>query len=105
MSIHTQVFLVWLEDDDPAMAKTMAALDRRLRRAEQLAERASSVCDTASRMMNAFSRRGRGGPAPAPGAGPGGEPPQPPPAPQTPDEPQTPPRGPAGASPNGGTTI
>jgi len=104
MSIHTQVFLVWLEDDDPAMAKTMAALDRRLRRAEQLVERAYSLCDSASRVMNAFTQRGRGGPVPSTSAGPGGEPPQPPPAPQTPDAPPMP-GGPAGASPNGGTTI
>ncbi|MEO1265320.1 MAG: hypothetical protein AAFV26_06420, partial [Pseudomonadota bacterium] len=28
------VFQTWLEDDDPGLAKTMAMLDRRLRRAE-----------------------------------------------------------------------
>jgi len=102
MSIHTQIFLVWLEDDDPAMARTMAALDRRLRRAEQMAERANTLCDTGRRIMSAFSQRRSGGSEPSPGAGPAGDAPQPPPAPETP---QTPPGGPAGASPNGGTTI
>jgi ubiquinone biosynthesis protein COQ9 len=33
VSIYTQVFSTWLDDDDPGHAKTMAALDRRLRRA------------------------------------------------------------------------
>jgi len=97
MSIHTQVFVIWLQDDDPAMAKTMAALDRRLRRAEQFAERVNSVCDTGRRILSAFSpRRDRGS---APDTGPVGEPPQPPP------QPQTPPQGPAGAAPNGSQTL
>jgi hypothetical protein len=30
-SIYTSVFSTWLADDDPGMARTMAALDRRLR--------------------------------------------------------------------------
>jgi hypothetical protein len=32
VSIYLPVFGTWLEDDDPGHAKTMAALDRRLRR-------------------------------------------------------------------------
>ena len=32
---YASVFKVWLEDDDPGLAKTMAALDRRLRRGER----------------------------------------------------------------------
>ena len=106
MSIHTQVFQVWLDDEDPAMARTMAALDRRLRRAEQLADRANSLCQTGTRILSAFSaRRGRGPrPSSGPGPGPAGEPPQPP---QQPEPPQTPPSpgGPAGTGPNGGQTI
>ncbi|HSR81180.1 MAG TPA: TetR/AcrR family transcriptional regulator, partial [Hyphomicrobiaceae bacterium] len=31
---YAWVFRTWLEDDDPGLAKTMAALDRRLRRGE-----------------------------------------------------------------------
>jgi ubiquinone biosynthesis protein COQ9 len=36
LSIYRRVFKIWLDDDDPGMARTMAALDRRLRRAESL---------------------------------------------------------------------
>jgi AcrR family transcriptional regulator len=36
LAIYTRVFSIWLEDDDPGMARTMAALDRRLRRAESI---------------------------------------------------------------------
>lgn len=34
-SVYGQTFRTWLDDDDPGMARTMAALDRRLRRGEQ----------------------------------------------------------------------
>jgi hypothetical protein len=33
-AIYGSVFRTWLKDDDPGLARTMAALDRRLRRAE-----------------------------------------------------------------------
>lgn len=33
--VYASVFAVWLEDDDPGLARTMAALDRRLRRGER----------------------------------------------------------------------
>jgi AcrR family transcriptional regulator len=33
-SVYGSVFRIWLEDDDPGLARTMAALDRRLRRGE-----------------------------------------------------------------------
>ena len=33
-SLYASVFRTWLDDDDPGLARTMAALDRRLRRAE-----------------------------------------------------------------------
>jgi AcrR family transcriptional regulator len=33
--IYASVFGIWLEDDDPGLARTMAALDRRLRRGER----------------------------------------------------------------------
>jgi ubiquinone biosynthesis protein COQ9 len=33
-SVYTSVFRTWLDDDDAGMARTMAALDRRLRRGE-----------------------------------------------------------------------
>jgi AcrR family transcriptional regulator len=34
-TVYASVFRTWLEDDDPGQARTMAALDRRLRRAER----------------------------------------------------------------------
>lgn len=34
--VYASVLPIWAEDDDPGLAKTMAALDRRLRRIEQL---------------------------------------------------------------------
>jgi AcrR family transcriptional regulator len=43
---YASVFRVWLEDDDAGLARTMAALDRRLRRGERAAasvERVTSV--------------------------------------------------------------
>jgi ubiquinone biosynthesis protein COQ9 len=33
-TVYASVFRTWLEDDDPGLARTMAALDRRLRRGE-----------------------------------------------------------------------
>ena len=36
LSIYSRVFSIWVEDDDPGMARTMAALDRRLRRGESV---------------------------------------------------------------------
>ena len=36
LSIYSRVFSIWLDDDDPGMARTMAALDRRLRRGESV---------------------------------------------------------------------
>jgi AcrR family transcriptional regulator len=34
-AVYASVFRTWLEDDDPGLARTMAALDRRLRRGEE----------------------------------------------------------------------
>jgi hypothetical protein len=36
-AVYLSVLRVWLQDDSPDMAKTMAVLDRSLRRAESLA--------------------------------------------------------------------
>ncbi|GJD63686.1 TetR/AcrR family transcriptional regulator [Methylobacterium frigidaeris] len=38
-----RVMEVWLEDDDPALARTMAALDREIRNGERFMERAEDV--------------------------------------------------------------
>jgi hypothetical protein len=34
-TVYASVFRTWLQDDDPGQARTMAALDRRLRRGER----------------------------------------------------------------------
>jgi hypothetical protein len=36
LAIYIGVIHIWLEDEDPGLAKTMAALDRRLRQLENL---------------------------------------------------------------------
>lgn len=41
--IYADVFNIWLKDDDPGLAKTMAHLDRRLRRVEDLLRRFQST--------------------------------------------------------------
>ena len=54
LSIYRSVFLVWLEDDDPGLAKTMAVLDRKLRNGETWMKRADAMCD---RFMSIVARR------------------------------------------------
>ncbi|MEO0617668.1 MAG: TetR/AcrR family transcriptional regulator [Pseudomonadota bacterium] len=51
-AIYMRVFDVWLSDDDAGMAKTMAALDSRLRRGEKAMER----IDDAVSLMRGFAR-------------------------------------------------
>jgi ubiquinone biosynthesis protein COQ9 len=54
-SVYTAAFRTWLEDDDPGLARTMAALDRRLRRGEQSLQTLDGVCATVSRVISAFT--------------------------------------------------
>ncbi len=52
--VYRRAFAVWLEDNDPGMARTMAALDRRLRRAESVMkgiERVRGGLDALSRTL------------------------------------------------------
>ena len=49
-AIYASVLQVWLEDDDPGLARTMAALDRRLRRGQRTLERANELCAGVSRI-------------------------------------------------------
>lgn len=42
-SVYASVLRTWLDDDDPGRARTMAALDRRLRRGERALEAVDSV--------------------------------------------------------------
>ena len=52
--LYASVFSVWLDDDDPGLARTMARLDRRLKRAEaaivRLEETACGLRDIAGRL-------------------------------------------------------
>ncbi len=75
-SVYTSVFRIWLDDDDPGLARTMAALDRRLRRGEQSLQTFDGLCGSLGRMFEGFSRSaGRAQPANGsqPPAGVGGE--------------------------------
>lgn len=54
VSVYGAVFRIWLEDDDPGLARTMAALDRRLRRGERAMQRTEDVLKGAQRMVSAL---------------------------------------------------
>ncbi|MGH1418814.1 MAG: TetR/AcrR family transcriptional regulator [Hyphomicrobiaceae bacterium] len=47
LGLYSTVFQTWLDDDDPGLARTMAVLDRRLRRGERVLKRADNVVDMA----------------------------------------------------------
>ena len=51
--IYASVFRTWLEDDDPGQARTMAVLDRRLRRAERMLRRLDGVASAAQQFATA----------------------------------------------------
>jgi AcrR family transcriptional regulator len=57
LAIYARVFQVWLDDEDPGMARTMAALDRRLRRGESIIRGIDRVRDG----FQSFGRALRGG--------------------------------------------
>ena len=69
---YASVFRVWLEDDDPGLAKTMAALDRRLRRGERTLGGIEQIHTAVSRFGEALQElarnatRGRPKPRPTP---------------------------------------
>ncbi|MEQ1710779.1 MAG: TetR family transcriptional regulator, partial [Hyphomicrobium sp.] len=54
-SVYASVFATWLEDDDPGLARTMASLDRRLRRGEQTLSSLDEMAAAARRMATIFS--------------------------------------------------
>ena len=58
-SVYMQVARIWLDDDDPGMAKTMAALDRRLRRGERTIQALSDGCNAVSRISSLWRSRTR----------------------------------------------
>lgn len=43
MTVYGRAFDIWLDDDDPGLARTMAALDSRLRRGERIIQRADDL--------------------------------------------------------------
>lgn len=49
MALYVRVFDIWLDDDDPGLARTMAALDSRLRRGERVFQRLDDLNETAMR--------------------------------------------------------
>jgi AcrR family transcriptional regulator len=51
---YASVFRVWLEDDDPGLARTMAALDRRLRRGERALGTLERLQTAATRFSDAM---------------------------------------------------
>lgn len=57
-SVYASVMQTWLDDDDPGAARTMAALDRRLKRGEQSMRMLTDVVEgadhLASRLMTAL---------------------------------------------------
>ncbi len=54
-SVYLSVFTTWLDDDDPGLARTMAALDRRLRRGERTMASIEEVTSAMKRMASIFS--------------------------------------------------
>lgn len=53
--LYTSVFRTWLKDDDPGLARTMAALDRRLRRGERTLSDIEDVKACACRVIDRFA--------------------------------------------------
>jgi ubiquinone biosynthesis protein COQ9 len=78
-AVYATVFRTWLEDDDPGHARTMAALDRRLRHGESAIRNVEQVTSVVQRLATdgpAFLRsifRGRPAPPPPPPPGQGSE--------------------------------
>jgi len=50
-TVYASVFRTWLQDDDPGLAGTMAALDRRLRRAERTLRNVEDVGSILHRLV------------------------------------------------------
>ena len=51
--LYASVFRTWLEDEDPGHARTMAALDRRLRRGERTLRRVDAIAAGVERLATA----------------------------------------------------
>jgi AcrR family transcriptional regulator len=55
LSVYTRVFDVWLEDDDPGQAKTMAALDKQLRSGEKIMQQLDRLRDATVKFCCTFT--------------------------------------------------
>jgi ubiquinone biosynthesis protein COQ9 len=53
-SVYASVFRTWLADDDAGLARTMAALDRRLKRGESTITSIESTCDSVYKVATAI---------------------------------------------------
>lgn len=63
--VYASVLRTWLKDDDPGLARTMAALDRRLRRGERAISNIEDVKSGLRRMAGMFTPGWRRGGRPA----------------------------------------
>jgi AcrR family transcriptional regulator len=77
--VHARAMQAWFDDDDPGLARTMAALDKGLRRGERALKRldwlAGCLCRPLAK-LDRLRREGRGraeDPSPATGAGAAGD--------------------------------
>ncbi|MGH6816247.1 MAG: TetR/AcrR family transcriptional regulator [Hyphomicrobiaceae bacterium] len=68
-AVYASVFRTWLEDDDPGLARTMAALDRRLRRGEGWMNSLEDANETIRRMARALRPEARRPASPPAGSG------------------------------------
>jgi AcrR family transcriptional regulator len=59
LAVYSTIFPVWLNDDDPGMARTMAALDRRLRRGESAIRRIERFRDGLENLARAVTGKRR----------------------------------------------
>lgn len=76
-AVYASVYRTWLGDDDPGLARTMAALDRRLRRGEETLQAADKVagklCGVAKAVCDVFRKPERTDTPPTPAASPAAE--------------------------------
>lgn len=54
-TVYASVFRTWLEDEDQGHSRTMAALDRRLRRGQRTLERVDDVCSGIERVASSLT--------------------------------------------------
>lgn len=59
-TVYASVFQTWLDDDDAGHARTMAALDRRLRRGQRTLQQVEDVCSGIGRVFSAVTGAVRG---------------------------------------------